>query len=116
MTHPPWNDELELTEAIGKQHEAMSRAIMLAGNRKSQNPAAPLPKSSGVQLLEKKVISLESELKALKQMLASTQKERDSFLKEINQLHSQGIAHTCFNTICYTKELFEILWYCNELL
>ena len=63
---------------------------MLAGSRKLQSSAAPPPKSNAAQLLEKKVTSLESESKVLKQTLTSTQKERDSFLKEINRLHSQG--------------------------
>lgn len=83
------NLQSQLSEAIGKQHEAMSRAIMLAGSRKLQSSAAPPPKSNAAQLLEKKVTSLESESKVLKQTLTSTQKERDSFLKEINRLHSQ---------------------------
>lgn len=69
-----------------KQHEAMSRAIMLAGDRPHHREV--LTKQAGV---EKKVVSLESERNVLKQMLTSTQKERDELMKEVHRLHSQGI-------------------------
>lgn len=95
---------LKLTEAIGKQHEAMSRAIMLAGSRKSQNSATPAPKSNAIQMLEKKMTGLESESKVLKQMLTSTQKEKDNFIKEINQLRSQG--NLCSHIFSCTNKLF----------
>merc|ERR1712071_518499 len=86
------NLQCELSEAIRKQHEAMSRAIMLAGagSRYQGGREVAAPKSSAFQLLEKKVSALESERNVLKQMLTSTQKERDNFMKEINRLHSQG--------------------------
>ena len=77
-----------LTEAIRKQHEAMSRAIMLAG---SQNRDTTQTKSTAILQSDKKIIGLESERNVLKQMLASTQKERDDLMKEVQRLHSQGI-------------------------
>lgn len=76
----------KILEAVRKQHEAMSRAIMLAGDRTHNRETAT--KQAGV---EKKVVGLESERNVLKQMLATTQKERDELMKEVHRLHSQGI-------------------------
>lgn len=64
----------------------MSRAIMLAGDRTHNREAAT--KQAGV---EKKLVGLESERNVLKQMLTTTQKERDELMKEVHRLHSQGI-------------------------
>ena len=77
---------MRLKEAVRKQHEAMSRAIMLAGDR-THNREAP----SKHPCIEKKMVGLESERNVLKQMLCTTQKERDELMKEVHRLHSQGI-------------------------
>ena len=74
-----------MVEAIRKQHEAMSRAIMLAGERPQSRDT-----STKLVSVEKKVIGLESERGVLKQMLTTTQKERDELMKEVHRLHSQG--------------------------
>lgn len=74
-----------ISEAIRKQHEAMSRAIMLAGTR----PEACASSARGAAV-EKKVVTLESERNVVKQMLTTTQKERDNLLKEVQRLSSQG--------------------------
>ncbi|KAI9560410.1 hypothetical protein GHT06_014427 [Daphnia sinensis] len=71
-------------KAVRNQHEAMSRAIMLAGERPYNHETAAKRASA-----EKKVISLESERNMMKQMLTTTQKERDELMKEVHRLHSQ---------------------------
>ena len=63
----------------------MSRAIMLAGERPCNREAAA--KNAGA---EKKNIGLESERNVMKQMLTTTQRERDELMKEVHRLHSQG--------------------------
>lgn len=63
----------------------MSRAIMLAGDKPYNRETAS--KQAGA---EKKIISLESERNVMKQMLTTTQKERDELMKEVHRLHSQG--------------------------
>ncbi|XP_032794482.2 centrosomal protein of 135 kDa isoform X1 [Daphnia magna] len=80
------NKELQakLSEAVRNQHEAMSRAIMLAGDRPYNHETAAKNASA-----EKKIISLESERNVMKQMLTTTQKERDELMKEVHRLHSQ---------------------------
>lgn len=57
---------------------------MLAGDRPRNREC---PKHAGV---EKKMVGLESERNVLKQMLTTTQKERDELMKEVHRLHSQG--------------------------
>ena len=73
-----------------KQHEAMSRAIMLAGGRSDQNQRDKAAKLNTNHLTEKKTAALESERDLLKQMLSNTQKERDDLMKEVHRLHAQG--------------------------
>lgn len=58
---------------------------MLAGDRPYNHETAAKNASA-----EKKIISLESERNVMKQMLTTTQKERDELMKEVHRLHSQG--------------------------
>ncbi len=58
---------------------------MLAGSRPHNRETCP--RHAGV---EKKMVGLESERNVLKQMLTTTQKERDELMKEVHRLHSQG--------------------------
>ncbi len=78
------------SEAVRKQHEAMSRAIMLAGDRSNNNRPTVTTSAKSTAAAEKRVIGLESERGVLKQMLTATQKERDELMKEVHRLHSQG--------------------------
>lgn len=64
----------------------MSRAIMLAGDRPHNREAV-----TKQAVAEKRVVGLESERNVLKQMLTTTQKERDELMKEVHRLHSHGI-------------------------
>lgn len=87
------NKELQaqLSEAVRKQHEAMSRAIMLAGNRPATVNNNNVNKNRPPPVAEKRLAGLESERNLLKQMLTATQKERDELMKEVHRLHSQGM-------------------------
>lgn len=58
---------------------------MLAGDRPQSREI-----SSKLTSTEKRVVGLESERGVLKQMLTTTQKERDELMKEVQRLHSQG--------------------------
>ena len=53
---------------------------MLAGDRPRNREC---PKHAGV---EKKMVGLESERNVLKQMLTTTQKERDEFVAQVEQV------------------------------
>lgn len=58
---------------------------MLAGDRTHNRETTTKQVS-----VEKKLVGLESERNVLKQMLSTTQKERDELMKEVHRLHSQG--------------------------
>lgn len=59
---------------------------MLAGTR----PESCASSARGA-VVEKKVVALESERNVVKQMLTSTQKERDDLMREVQRLTNQGI-------------------------
>jgi seryl-tRNA synthetase len=67
---------------------------MLAGERPCTREAAA--KNAGA---EKKIIGLESERNVMKQMLTTTQRERDELMKEVHRLHSQGKRNKCSSTV-----------------
>ncbi len=67
---------------------------MLAGERPCNREAAA--KNAGA---EKKIIGLESERNVMKQMLTTTQRERDELMKEVHRLHSQGKGNKFSSTV-----------------